>query len=297
MRSFFYSLLGYFLTPGGLFVMAALDSSLVFFLPLGIDFAVIVLAARKSELFWLYAVIATLGSVVGAAFTFWIGHKIGEHGLTKLIEPSRLERVQQRVGNSAAVTVAALGIIPPPFPFTAFVLTSGAAHTNARVFLATLAGVRFVRFLIEAALAARFGRRILTWMKTPVFEAIIGVLIALAVIGTIVSAIAVWRGSRRTNDQGTNPEPPVKNLSWRTYRGRIRAECHGPASPTGTIASAAAVAPRIHAIADNPKPTSSSSARVWLAPRARTRLLQPGSGSSCSRKGVLAPARPWARSA
>ena len=207
MRSFFYSLLGYFLTPGGLFVMAALDSSLVFFLPLGIDFAVIVLAARKSELFWLYAVIATLGSVVGAAFTFWIGHKIGEHGLTKLIEPSRLERVQQRVGNSAAVTVAALGIIPPPFPFTAFVLTSGAAHTNARVFLATLAGVRFVRFLIEAALAARFGRRILVWMKTPVFEAIIGVLIALALIGTIVSAIAVWRGSRGTKIKGRTRNP------------------------------------------------------------------------------------------
>ena len=39
MRSFFYSLLGYFLTPGGLVVMAALDSSSIFFLPLGIDFA------------------------------------------------------------------------------------------------------------------------------------------------------------------------------------------------------------------------------------------------------------------
>jgi membrane protein YqaA with SNARE-associated domain len=190
MRSFFYSLLAYFLTPVGLLVMAALDSSLIFFLPLGIDFAVIVLAARKAELFWMYAVLATVGSVVGAAFTFWIGHKIGEHGLTKVIKPSRLKRVRQRVGDSAAVSVAALGIIPPPFPFTAFVLTSGAAHVNARTFLTTLAAVRFLRFLLEAALAARYGRRIL-------IEAIVGVLIALAVIGTIVSAVAVWRGSRR----------------------------------------------------------------------------------------------------
>jgi len=197
MRSFFYSLLAYFLTPVGLLVMAALDSSLIFFLPLGIDFAVIVLAARKTELFWMYAVLATVGSVVGAAFTFLIGHKIGEHGLTKLIKPSRLKRVRQRVGTSAAVSVAALGIIPPPFPFTAFVLTSGAAHVNAKTFLTTLAGVRFLRFLLEAALAARYGRRILIWMRTPTFEAIVGVLIALAVIGTIVSAVAVWRASRR----------------------------------------------------------------------------------------------------
>jgi membrane protein YqaA with SNARE-associated domain len=208
MRSFFYSLLSYFLTPGGLFVMAALDSSLIFFLPLGIDFAVIVLAARKSELFWLYALIATAGSVVGAAFTFWIGHTIGEHGLTKLIKPSRLKRGQQRVGDSAAVSVAALGIIPPPFPFTAFVVTSGAAHVNVRTFLTTLAGVRLLRFLLEAALAARYGRRILSWMKTPAFEAIVGVLIALALIGTIVSAVAAWRGSRRR----TCEEPAVKNL-------------------------------------------------------------------------------------
>jgi hypothetical protein len=46
MRSLFYSFLGYFLTAPGLVVLAALDSSMIFFLPLGIDFAVIVLSAR-----------------------------------------------------------------------------------------------------------------------------------------------------------------------------------------------------------------------------------------------------------
>ena len=55
MRGLFYSLLGYFLTPAGVVAMGALDSSLVFFLPLGIDFVVIIMAARKPELFWLYA--------------------------------------------------------------------------------------------------------------------------------------------------------------------------------------------------------------------------------------------------
>src|SRR3954468_21608473 len=105
MRPLFNSLLGYFLTPAGLVLMGALDSSMIFFLPLGIDFVVIILAARKPELFWLYAVLATIGSVIGAAATFWIGRKVGEHGLTKLVKPSRLKRVQDRVGESAAVTV------------------------------------------------------------------------------------------------------------------------------------------------------------------------------------------------
>src|SRR3954464_3064746 len=104
--------------------MGILDASMVFFLPLGIDFVVILMTARKPELFWLYALLATLGSVIGAGLTFWIGRKVGEHGLSRFIKPSRLKRVEQRVSQKAAVSVAALAIIPPPFPFTAFVLTS-----------------------------------------------------------------------------------------------------------------------------------------------------------------------------
>jgi membrane protein YqaA with SNARE-associated domain len=197
MRGFFYSFLGYFLTPVGLVVMGALDSSMVFFLPLGIDFVVILLAARRPELFWLYAMLATVGSIIGAAGTFWIGRKVGEHGLSKLVKPSRLERIQQRVGDGAAVTVAALAIIPPPFPFTAFVLTSGAWRVDAWTFFTTLAGVRAVRFLAESALAAYYGRALLAWMQSPTFKIAVGALTVIAVVGTIVSAIAVYRSTRR----------------------------------------------------------------------------------------------------
>src|SRR5690349_24814646 len=105
MRRLFFSVLGYFLTPAGLVVMGSLDSSMVFFLPLGIDFVLILLTARKPDLFWMYAILATVGSVIGAAGTFWIGRKVGEHGLSKFVKGSRLERVQERVGDSAAVTV------------------------------------------------------------------------------------------------------------------------------------------------------------------------------------------------
>jgi len=195
MRSFFYSLLGYFLTPAGLLALGVLDSSLIFFLPLGIDFAVIVLSARTPHLFWAYAVLATAGSLVGALVTFWIGRKVGEHGLTLLIRPSRLARVRDRVSHHAGVGVAALAIIPPPFPFTAFVLGSGAFGGHAWTFFTTLIGVRLVRFLAEGGLAAIYGRRILVWMRSTTFEVIVGALIALAIIGTIVSGIAVYRST------------------------------------------------------------------------------------------------------
>src|SRR5688572_30274428 len=106
MRSLFGSVLSYFLTPGGLVVLAALDASVVFFLPLGIDFALIILTARHPDRFWLFALIATAGSLAGAAMTFWLGRQAGEHGLTKFVRTSRLEQVRRRVEHSAAISIA-----------------------------------------------------------------------------------------------------------------------------------------------------------------------------------------------
>jgi membrane protein YqaA with SNARE-associated domain len=201
MRGLFYSFFAYFLTPPGIVAMAALDSSVVFFLPLGIDFAVIVVAARKPDLFWLYAILAAAGSVLGAAATFWLGREIGEHGIAKLVNPSRLSRIQQRVNEWAAYSLAALAIIPPPFPFTAFVLTSGAFRVPPWSFFTTLAAARILRFAIEGALAARYGRGIVSWMQSPAFEWVVGGLIVFAVAGTVISAIAVIRGTRRGRRQ------------------------------------------------------------------------------------------------
>ncbi len=197
MRSLFYSFLGYFLTPAGLLAMGVLDASLVFFLPLGIDFVVILLAARRPEWFWLYTILATMGSVIGSAFTFWVGRKVGEVGLRRFIKPSRLKKVQERVGNSAAVTVGSLAIIPPPIPFTAFVLTSGAAKVNAWTFFVTLAGVRAVRFGAETGLAAYYGRGIIAWMKSPTFTILVGVMTLMAIVGTIISGVAIYRSTKK----------------------------------------------------------------------------------------------------
>jgi membrane protein YqaA with SNARE-associated domain len=197
MRTLFYSFLGCFLTPAGLLVMGVLDSSLVFFLPLGIDFVVILLAAKTPELFWLYAILATMGSVIGSAFTFWLGRKVEEHGLERFVKPSRLKRVQERVGQSAAVTVGSLAIIPPPFPFTAFVLTSGACKVNAWTFLVTLAGVRALRFGVESGLAAYYGRGIIAWMKSPTFTVVVGVMTGMAIVGTLISGVAIYRSTKK----------------------------------------------------------------------------------------------------
>ena len=179
--------------------MGILDASMVFFLPLGIDFVVILMTARKPELFWLYALLATVGSLIGAGGTFWVGQKAGEKGLSRFVRPKRLERVKARVNRGGGV-VAILGLIPPPFPFTPFVLASGALGMHAWSFFMPLALVRLFRFGAEGALAHRYGTQIVQWMKTPTFQMVVGVFIALAVIGTIASAVVLARSSKRRSD-------------------------------------------------------------------------------------------------
>lgn len=195
MRALFFSVLNYFLSPVGIVAMGILDASMVFFLPLGIDFIVIVMTARKPELFWLYALLATLGSLIGAAGTFWIGKKAGDKGLSRFVRPRQLARVKARV-NRGSFVVAGLALIPPPFPFTPFVLASGALGMKPWSFFGALGIARAVRFGAEAALAFYYGSQILRWMKTPTFQTVVGVLIALAVIGTIVSAVMLFRSKK-----------------------------------------------------------------------------------------------------
>lgn len=189
-------LLGYFLTWWGAFVVGVLDSSLVFFMPFGVDALVIYLAARDDALFWIYPLLATAGSVVGAAFTFWIGHKAGEAGLERLVSPRRLKRLQSRVRERGAVALAIPALFPPPFPLTPLVLTCGALEVNRRWFFSAFAAMRLLRFGAGAVLARIYGRGILRVLQTDTFRMVAIGFIVVTIIGSIVSAILLWRNTR-----------------------------------------------------------------------------------------------------
>jgi hypothetical protein len=87
----------------------------------------------------------------GAAVTYAIGVKIGEKGLTRFVSERRLDRLRARVKEIGAITLGITAAMPPPFPLTAFVLTSGALEVGRN---AILHGVRR-----RAADSLRRGRR------------------------------------------------------------------------------------------------------------------------------------------
>ena len=190
-------LFGTFASASGVLFLGILDSTVVFFLPLGIDAVVIFMAARHTDKAWLYPLLAAAGSVIGSAVTYWAGRKIGEHGLSRFIPQRRLDLARTYLRRNGAFAVAGLALIPPPFPFTPFVLTAGALHFSRLRLFPLLAVARLARFGVEAALAVKYGTELVRWMESDTFKIAIGVFVAIAVIGTIVSAFVIIQRTRK----------------------------------------------------------------------------------------------------
>lgn len=195
MTGFFQSLLGFFVTWWGAALLAALDTSMLFFLPFGVDAVVIYLAARNQGLFWLYPILATAGSLAGAAVTFWIGKKLGEAGLERLVPARRLERMRCSMRDRGAIAMAIPALLPPPFPLTPFILTCGALDVDRWRFFATFGAIRLLRFGIEATLARVYGRGVLRVLQSEMFQSVVVGFVIVAVIGTIVSGVLLWRST------------------------------------------------------------------------------------------------------
>ncbi len=199
--TFFQSFFSFFLTWWGSFMIAALDATMLVFLPFGVDAVVIYLAARNEDLFWLYPLLATAGSLTGAATTYWIGKKIGDVGLERYVPERRLNRLKGRVRDSGAIALAVPALMPPPFPLTPFILTCGALNVNPWRFFSIFAAMRLVRFGVEAGLAVVYGRGILRILESDRFQMVITAFIAIAILGTAASAVLLWRSTHESRVQ------------------------------------------------------------------------------------------------
>jgi membrane protein YqaA with SNARE-associated domain len=193
----FHAAFGFFLTWWGAYLLAALDSTVVFFLPFGIDALVIYLSARNGMFFWIYPLLAAAGSVTGAAVTYWVGRKAGEMGLEHFVPSHRFERFKHRVQKQGAFAMALAALLPPPFPLTPFVLTCGALEIDRWIFFSTFGLMRLMRFGGEAALARVYGRGVLRVIESELFQMVAGGFIIFAVAGTLISGILLWRNVRR----------------------------------------------------------------------------------------------------
>jgi membrane protein YqaA with SNARE-associated domain len=190
MRSAAHALFAFLLHWGGagLLVLGILDSSYLF-APWGNDLLLVALTARHRTVPYMlyYALMSTVGSVLGCLLIDLTLRPLGAAGLEKHLSARRLKQVKTRVEKSAGRALAAASLAPPPFPFTPFVMAAVALQYSRRRMLAVIGITRLVRFLVIGVLALRFGERILKWAGNPIVQGFLLALIVLCIVGSIVS--------------------------------------------------------------------------------------------------------------
>jgi membrane protein YqaA with SNARE-associated domain len=180
----------------GLIAIGLADNSVVP-LPGSMDAFTILLSSGHKEYWWYYAMMATVGALIGGYVTYRLAAKGGKEALEKEIGQKRAEKVYRKFEKSGFWTVLIGAMLPPPFPIVPVLLAAGALQFSRKHFLTALAIGRGVRFFIEAWLGQRYGTHILGFFSR-YYKPVLYTLIALAVAGGI-GAFVYYKHWRKTH--------------------------------------------------------------------------------------------------
>ena len=149
---------------GGLFVLSFLDSSFMPFPGLN-DVALIVLASKHPARSPFYALLSTLGSLLGCYVMYGIARGGGRLAGGGKRGSSKRNRARRWLEQNEFVSMLVMALLPPPAPLKIFVIAAGALRMNiVNVGAALLVG-RSLRFAAIAWLGAHYGAEAEAYLK------------------------------------------------------------------------------------------------------------------------------------
>lgn len=178
----------------GLIVLGIVDNSAVP-VPGSQDAMTIILSAGEKNWWPYYALMATLGALIGGYITYRLARKEGKDILEKRIPRRKAQKVYSTFQKWGFGAIAIPALLPPPLPMFPFLLAAGAMQYSRGKFIAALAIGRGIRYTVLAFLGAMYGRAILGWISA-YREPILISGIAAAVIGTLFVLFRYKRSKR-----------------------------------------------------------------------------------------------------
>ncbi|HXN96747.1 MAG TPA: VTT domain-containing protein [Candidatus Acidoferrales bacterium] len=139
----------------GLFLISFLDSSVLTF-PIINDLLLIELSMEHPARMPLYAIMASLGSVLGCVVLYFIARKGGEAIFHKKAGKHG-HAIRHWVEQNGFLGMLIAALLPPPTPFKFFVLAAGVFEVPLFSYISAITIARMFRYFGMGYLAIRYG--------------------------------------------------------------------------------------------------------------------------------------------
>lgn len=194
----------------GLVLLGFADNSVVP-LPGSMDALTIVLSAHQKSWWPYYAVMATIGGVVGGYATYALGTKGGEGALEKRLRKKQAERIYKIFNKYGFWSLFVPALLPPPVPFSPFLLVAGALKYSKRNFLIAVGSARAIRYGLLAWLGSIYSKQIFGFFHE-YYGPVLWIVITLAVAAGCAAGVYAWKRKR----EGKEVIPDAKESRTRT---------------------------------------------------------------------------------
>jgi len=180
----------------GLLLISFLDSSVLSF-PIINDLLLIQLSMQRPERMPLYALMASLGSVLGCVVLYFLARTGGEAYFHRKAG-ARAHAIRHWVERNGFGGMLIAALLPPPTPFKIFVFAAGVFEAPVLGFAAAITLARLFRYFGVGYLAVRYGADAMPFLMAHKIQA------TLLAIGLVAASYLLSRWILRHRP---HPEP------------------------------------------------------------------------------------------
>jgi membrane protein YqaA with SNARE-associated domain len=163
--------------------VALMDSSSI---PVPMDIFIAGWVWKDQHRFWLYVLMAAVGSAIGGLVPYLLGRAGGELFLLKRVNRERFDQLRIRFEKQEFLAMAIPSALPPPTPWKLFVFAAGVFEMPVAPFMLSVFCGRLVRWLILSLLVLKLGPGAVGLVQHHALS------VFLVVIGLAALGFAVW---------------------------------------------------------------------------------------------------------